>query len=145
MKQQKPRLIIWLLALLSLGMAAASQAEVVVIGHPAIGADSLTAKEAARIWLGKAKTLPGGGKPHVVDQQPGSAVRNAFYGKAVKKTESQLKSYWAKVVFTGKGAPPKALADDAAVKQWVASTPGGLGYIDGGAVDDSVKVLLRLP
>jgi len=120
-------------------------AEVVVIGHPGITADSLSVKQVAKIWLGKSKRIPGGGKAKVVDQKPGSAVRDEFYKKAVRKTDSQLKSYWAKVMFTGKGAPPKALADDAAVKDWVVATPGGLGYVDSGSVDDKVKVLLRLP
>ncbi len=120
-------------------------AEVVVIGYPGIAVDSLSAKQVVKIWLGKSKRIPGGGKAKVVDQKPGSGVRDEFYKKAVNKTESQLKSYWAKVVFTGKGVPPKALADDAVVKEWVMATPDGLGYVDSGSVDDKVKVLLRLP
>jgi len=120
-------------------------AEVVVIGYPGIAVDSLSVKQVAKIWLGKSKRIPGGGKAKVVDQKPGSGVRDEFYEKAVKKTDSQLKSYWAKVMFTGKGAPPKALADDAAVKEWVMATPNGLGYVDGESADDKVKVLLRLP
>jgi hypothetical protein len=47
------------------------------------------------------------------------------------------------MVFTGKGTPPKEVADDAAVKSFVATTPGAVGYIDESKVDASVKVLLK--
>jgi len=44
-------------------------------------------------------------------------------------------------VFTGRAKAPEDLADDAAVKAKLASTPGAIGYISDGAVDASVKVL----
>jgi len=43
------------------------------------------------------------------------------------------------------GSSPKApeeLADDAAVKAKVASTPGAIGYISDAAVDSTVKVVM---
>ncbi len=139
------RILGWVTGLTLMLCSASPWAEVVVIGHPGIGADSLTSKQVAKLWLGKSKRIPGGGKVKVVDQKPGSAARDEFNKKVLKKSDSQLKSYWAKVVFTGKGVPPKALPDDKAVKEWVMSTPDGLGYVDSGSVDDKVKVLLRLP
>ena len=113
-------------------------AEVVVIGYPGIAVDSLSAKQVKKIWLGKSKRIPAGRKAKVVDQKLGSDVRDEFYEKAVKKTDSQLKAYWAKAVFTGKGVPPTVLDDDEAVKEWVMATPGGLGYVDSGSVDVNI-------
>ena len=68
-----------------------------------------------------------------------------FYTDVVGKSEAQLKRHWSQLVFTGKGKPPPSVADDQAVKDWVASTPGAIGYIDGGSVDASVKVLSIIP
>ncbi len=118
-------------------------ADVVVIGNKAIVADSLTAKQISDLWLGKSKFIPAGGKPAVVDQPSGTSVHNDFYKNIVKKNGSQLKAYWAKVVFSGKRLPPTALVNDAAVIEWVASTPGGLGYVDSASVNETVKVLFR--
>jgi len=62
-----------------------------------------------------------------------------------KKNASKLKSYWSKMIFSGKAIPPEVVGDDAAVISWVASTKNGIGYVDSSAVNDSVKVLLRVP
>jgi len=118
-------------------------ADVVVIGNKAIATDSLSAKQVSDLWLGKAKFIPGGGKPAVVDQPSGTFVHNDFYKNIVKKNSSQLKAYWAKIVFSGKKLPPTVMMNDASVIGWVASTPGGLGYVDSASVNETVKVLFR--
>ena len=63
----------------------------------------------------------------------------------MKKTESELNRHWAKLKFTGKGKPPKKLSSDREVLQWVSSTEGAIGYIDGKYLNKSVKVVLILP
>lgn len=120
----------------------ASQAAVVVIGHVSIAVNSVTPIQAKKLWLGKLKRLPGVGKISVVDQSTESIAHAEFYNKVAKKRPAQLKAYWARESFTGKGFPPKQLRDDAAIVKWVASTPGALGYVDSSAVNSSVKVLL---
>lgn len=120
----------------------ASQAEVTIIGNKNISIDSVSLKQAKKLWLGKLKKLPGAGKISVVDLPNANTAHSEFYRKIVKKKPSQLKAYWAKVTFTGKAFPPEKLADDAAVVEWVASTPGALGYVDNSAVNGSVKILL---
>jgi len=131
---------ILLLSLVGLAPIA-SQADIVVIGNTSISADSITPKQAKKLWLGKLKKL-GGEKVTVVDQTEGSKVFETFYSTVVKKKPTQLKAYWAKITFTGKGFPPKQLKDDAAIVKWVASTLGGLGYVDSSAVNSTVKSLL---
>jgi ABC-type phosphate transport system substrate-binding protein len=138
----KPSIGIALLLIFSLGSASA---EVVVIGNRSIKVDKLTLEDVGKLWLGEMKWLTTGERARVVDQKAGSKIRRAFYAQVANKSERQLRSYWAKRVFTGRGAPPRVLSDDDAVKLWVATTPGGLGYVDGGVVDDSVKVLFHLP
>lgn len=138
----KMRNIAFAAGLLAAGIA---NAEVAVIVNPASGASALTAQEAANIFLGKASSLSDGSKVTVVDQAEGSEVRDEFYTKAAQKNASQLKAYWSQVIFTGKGKPPKAVADSAEVKAAVASTPDAIGYVDAGSVDGTVKVLLKLP
>lgn len=116
-------------------------ADVAVVANNGIGVASMTAKEAKKIWLGKSRSL-GGVSVKVVDLPKGNTSRNLFYSSVVKKSEQKLKGYWAKIVFSGKGIPPKIFKTDAEVVHWVAKTPGALGYVDRSAVDDSVKVLL---
>ena len=51
---------------------------------------------------------------------------------------------WARLVFTGKGLPPKELPTVAAVKLVVARDPKAIGYIEKSDVDATVKPVLRL-
>ena len=125
-------------------VGGAASAEVVVVVSAKNPTAALSAEQASDIFLGEAATFPSGGQAVPVDQADGARVREEFYTKAAGKTSAQLKSYWAKVLFTGKGRPPKVVADSAAVKQLVAENPNMIGYIDKGAVDASVKVVLTL-
>jgi ABC-type phosphate transport system substrate-binding protein len=124
--------------------AGIANAGVAVVANPANGESKLSAKDIKRLFLGKKSTFPGGSRAIVIDQAEGSATRNYFYKKIVKKKPAQLKAYWSKKIFSGKGAPPPSLANDNEVKSWVNQNPEGLGYIDSSAVDGSVKVLLSL-
>jgi ABC-type phosphate transport system substrate-binding protein len=129
------------------GLFAASMpalADVVVVVSAKSAASTLTEEQASDIFLGKSNALPGGGQAVPVDQPDGSAARELFYSKVAGKTGAQLKAYWSKQIFSGKGQPPKEAGDNAAVKALVAGNPNIVGYIDKSAVDASVKVLLTV-
>jgi hypothetical protein len=79
-----------------------------------------------------------------IDQSAGSSIYVEFYKKATARDTAQVKAIWAKVLFTGRGIPPKQLLDSAAVKKAVAANPKAVGYIEKSAVDASVKVILPL-
>jgi ABC-type phosphate transport system substrate-binding protein len=58
------------------------------------------------------------------------------------KSGSQLKSYWSKMVFSGKGNPPKEVANSAEVLKQIAANPNAIGYVEKGAVNATVKPVL---
>jgi ABC-type phosphate transport system substrate-binding protein len=126
----------------ALPLTASAETVVVVSSKSQVG--TITKDQAADIFLGKATTFPGGGQAVPVNQAEGAAVRDDFYMKVTGKSGAQLKAYWTKIIFTGKGQPPKDVPDSASVKKLVADNPNIVGYIDKGAVDGSVKVVLSL-
>lgn len=134
------RLPFWLQLALPLCLATAVQAQVVVIAGKSTG--DLTKDQVSDIFLGRASSLPGGGAAVLFDQPESSPLRDEFYSKVTGKSAAQAKSHWSKLAFTGKGTPPKEAGGSAEIKKAVASTPGGIGYIEKSAVDDSVKVVL---
>ncbi len=112
-------------------------AEPVVIVNPGADIERLDAKHIGAIFMRR-------DADHALepfDQVHGNAIRKAFYEGVLNKTENQINAYWARLLFTGKGMPPKALDDDAAVKQRVASDVKAVGYIDSSALDDTVKLV----
>ncbi len=128
-------------AALCLG-AVSAQADVVVVVGAKSSVGALTDDQVGQIFLGKAATFPNGGQAVPVDQAEGAGPRNEFYTKVTGKDAAQVKSYWSKIIFTGKGQPPKEVPGNGDVKKLVADNPNMIGYIDKSAVDGSVKVVL---
>jgi len=83
------------------------------------------------------------GPPVGAIEAMGSKSAANFNRKVLKRTELQVRSYWAIRVFTGKGIPPKMLASEKEIKKLITENPDYIGYIDANLVDDSVKVVLR--
>jgi len=130
---------------MALGFAALSaQAEFVVIVNPKNPAASMSADQVSQLFLGRSTSFPGGGTAAPVDQKEGSALRDEFYTKVADKNPGQVKAFWAKQMFSGKGQPPKELGSSADVKKAVAADPNGIGYIEKGALDGTVKSVLAI-
>lgn len=128
----------WLLAMsLCSGMA---MADVAVVVHPS-NTDSLDQATISRIFLNKKKSFPSGNKALPLAMAEGDAATEEFNSAVLKKTAAQLTAFWSKLVFTGKGQPPKAFDSTAAMLAEVASNPDAIGYIDASAVDDTVRVV----
>jgi ABC-type phosphate transport system substrate-binding protein len=129
------------LAISSVFIASIASAEVSVIVSASNGNANLDQDTIARVFLGKSKNFPDGSQAVPVDQNAGTASREAFNSTVLGKSSSQLKAYWSRLIFTGKGTPPKESGDDAAVKDLVANNPNLIGYVDSSVVDGSVKVI----
>lgn len=119
------------------------RAEVVVIGHPSLPVNELDVQKVKDIWLGKIKHLAGNVPVRPIDQRPSSKARDEFYMKSLDKSPQQVKAYWARITFTGKDDVPLTFNDDATVRDWVASHPDAIGYVDTASVDGRVKVLFK--
>ncbi|MDP3536505.1 MAG: hypothetical protein Q8S08_14065 [Halomonas sp.] len=114
----------------------ASAAELVVIGHPT--ASSLTKSQVADIYLGKSSSGT------LYDLPESSPLYASFYEQATGRNVSQVKSTWARIVFSGQTQAPTQLPNSDAVRAAVSEDPRAIGYIEKSALDDSVKVLLEL-
>ena len=121
--------------------AEADLAVVVNLENPT---DSITVEELVNVFLGRSRQLAGGTKVIPIDQIEGESARIEFYDKVVKKSPSQLNSYWSRLIFAGKGRPPYAVMNDQEVIEFVSANPSMIGYVDQTAVDDSVKVILTI-
>jgi ABC-type phosphate transport system substrate-binding protein len=126
--------------LLSLSSTAVI-AEVVAVVASTSPVTHLSKSQVANIFLGKSKQYPNGGPAVPIDQAEGSTGRNEFYTKASGKSPAQIKAYWSKIIFTGKGQPPKVIADSTALKQLLASNPSAISYMEQSLVDTNLKVV----
>ena len=125
---------------LSLIASAATASEVVVVSakNPLT---TLSKNQVMDIFLGRATQFPDGRRAVPIDQAEGSSARDEFYLKFSNKSPAQIKAYWSKIIFTGRGQPPRAVSSDAEVKKLILANQNDIGYIDESMVDSSVKVL----
>ena len=122
--------------------AHAAFAEMVVVVSAKSSVATLTSNQVADIFLGKSNKFPSGEPAIPIDQRENSEIRDEFYTIVAGKSAAQVKAYWSKIIFSGKGQPPKNVGDSAAVKKLIADNPNVIGYIDKTAIDSSVKIIL---
>jgi ABC-type phosphate transport system substrate-binding protein len=136
----------WLAGLaLPLLSAFASATEMVVIVSARNPAPVLRSDQAAAIFLGQLGRFPDGSEAVALDLPLGAALRDEFYLRVANKNPALVKAWWAKMVFTGRGQPPREATDSVAVRKMVAENPSMIGYIERAALDASVRPVLVLP
>ncbi|PAJ76149.1 phosphate ABC transporter substrate-binding protein [Pseudoalteromonas sp. NBT06-2] len=114
-------------------------ADITVIVHPS-NSNAMDASSISRLFLGKSKKFPDGSIAIPLNQIEASSATAQFNSKALRKSSSQIKAYWSKLVFTGKGSPPKSVENNAAVLDLVSSNPNIIGYVESNVLTDKVKV-----
>src|SRR5215831_9496438 len=117
----KYRLLIgWTLACL-VGLASAARGDdVVAVVSAKRPATELSADQVADIFLGKTSRFPDGSIATPIDQSEDSPAREKFYAHFTGKSPAQVKAYWAKIIFTGRGQPPRQVPGSAEAKRVIA-------------------------
>ncbi len=114
---------------------------VVVIASASSPVSKLDKEQVANLFLGKSSSYPDGSAAVPIEQTDGSTAHEEFHKNVTEKSASQLKSYWSKMIFSGKGTAPKEVANNTELLKLVAANPTMIGYVDKNALDKSVKVI----
>jgi len=125
--------------------AANASAELVVIVSSRNPTPVMNADQVSAVFLGQSARFPDGAVAVPLDQRLGTDARLQFYRQVSGMSPALLKAHWSKLVFTGRGQPPREVLDDAGVRRQVAENPSMIGYIERSALDASVRPVLVLP
>ena len=118
-------------------LALPARAElVVVVSSHASAPPSI--EVVCQAYLGKTKV------PEPINMPEKHALRDEFYSKACHKDPTQVRSIWAKLLFTGNGSLPKEADQPNEVKKLSAADPNRVGYLEKKDVDASLKVIASL-
>ena len=122
---------------LSVGISRAQ--EVVVVSNKNVKASDVTSDELKEVFSGEKTSLKDGS--HVVPVTlKGGAAHDAFLRRFVGKNDAAFRAAWRSLVFTGQAAMPKTFDTEAQLLDYVAATPGAIGYV-GKDPGDNVKRL----
>jgi ABC-type phosphate transport system substrate-binding protein len=125
--------------------AGAADSFVVVVnaGNPAV---SLEAQTISDLFLKKSEAWPDGTKAAPVDLDENSSSRTSFSNRIHHKSTAAVKSYWQKMIFSGRDVPPPEKSSPDEVLAFVRSRRGGIGYVPASTVlGAGVKVLVVKP
>jgi ABC-type phosphate transport system substrate-binding protein len=142
MKRIAALIVVFLLSLTT--ATAADVASIVVIVNPDSGVDKLSKDEIIDIFLGRYRKLPSGRVALPIDVAEAAPERARFYQLLVKKTPTEMSSYWARLVFSGQTSPPFQVPDTKTALELVQSSPNAIAYVDRASVTANVKVVFEL-
>lgn len=131
-----------LLALSISAFSLYSHAEYVVIVNKS-NTTAISQADIERMYLAKTNAFSDGALAIPLNHEEGTAIRIAFDQEIVGRSESQMKAYWARLLFTGRATPIKQMANDAEMMELVAKNPSTIGYVKSSSADDTVKVLMN--
>ena len=126
--------------------AGAGLEEVDVVVNNSNNVGPLSREEVRRIFMGDKSSWPGGKRIIVLMLAPEQPERAVILQTVFKMNESDYTKYFLQAAFTGHVlAVPRDVPSAAQMKSRLAASPNAIGYLKKEDVDDSVKVVLRLP
>lgn len=125
-------LIVSLVLLILSGESASGADGFILVINAANPTTELERSRMAKMFLKKAKRWDDGEAVVAVDQADKSIVRERFTRVIHTKSVSAIKSFWQRMIFSGRDSPPDELATDAAVLEFVRSERGAIGYVSSG-------------
>jgi ABC-type phosphate transport system substrate-binding protein len=123
----KTRWCALLLAIAGCWSAVRAQ-DVVLVANKNVDVAKISAADLRAIFLGE-KTRFGDGSRAVPVTLKGGAIHEVFLKRHVGESPDDFRAQWRKAIFTGHGAMPKACESESALIEYVASTPGAVGYV----------------
>jgi ABC-type phosphate transport system substrate-binding protein len=123
-----------------LSCSLAKAQAVAVIANSSVKASDVSTDELRDVFTGDKSSLHDGSKVNPVTLK-GGGVNDAFLKQYVGKSDAAFRTSWRSLVFTGQGSMPKAFDSEAQMVDYVAATPGAIGYVGAGTPHDKVKTL----
>lgn len=104
--------------------------------------DNVTSDELTKIFRAEKPKGSDGVRFTLIACAPGSPERIAALAGIYKMSEDDYSKYFLQATFIGiVQSAPRPLTSAGAVRQFIAGTPGTIGYLRGSDVDDSVKIV----
>lgn len=119
-------------------------AELVVIVNARSGVAVMTRGEVINVFFGRNRQFFNGLEAQPVDLNDGHPDRARFYKALVGKEIADINAYWSRQLFSGGLQAPGRVASSEEVVKWVASRPGGIGFIELSKADARVRVVYEL-
>ena len=125
---------------------SSGEAPVQVVANASAGFERLSAREVRKLFMGKSRRLPDGGRAVLAGHEPSASDFNAL---ALGRSNAEVGAAWARLRFAGRTRPPREFDSVAALLAFVAATPNAVAWVPAalpaGAAPDGVATVFRAP
>jgi ABC-type phosphate transport system substrate-binding protein len=128
-----------LLILIALAPTLRAQ-DIIVVANPGIYITQITPAELREIFIGQRSTFRDHSRAVPVLLKGGPA-HEVFLRNHLGETAESFRALWRKAVFTGQGAAPREFGSEAALLQFIAETPGAIGYVSRVSGKENVRIV----
>ncbi len=128
-------LAVWVVAVLAAGAVPVASAEgrFRVIVNPQVKGNQIPRAALSSIFLKQASRWGDGSEARPVDQSLRSPLRVSFSNDVHQRGLIEIQVFWQREIAKGHVPPPVKTSDEEVV-EYVASTPGAIGYVSTGTV-----------
>lgn len=136
------KLLIFLSAIFTANHLSAETLAIFTASHDF---DELSAGKAKMLFKGKVKQL-NNKKYSLVDWPSGSQIKVQFYDDLLEQSESQINATRAKLIFSGRGFPPKEIDNNnfETLEKFLLEHPNSIGYAPTSLISDEFNLLFIL-
>jgi ABC-type phosphate transport system substrate-binding protein len=135
------RIFAFLIVFAALLGTTPSSAQVLVIANPSVRAASVSKNDLRDVFTGISTSLSDGSRVMPILLKAGP-VHESFLSAFIGKNDAAFRASWRSLVFSGQSSMPKSIDSEAALVEYVAHTPGAIGYIGRSVPHEGVKVLV---
>jgi len=125
----RTRMALLLMSLVLFVNGAAQAATVKLIVNASNTLPSITRTKAADLFLKRVTRWDNGRAVTPVDLSEKNTARGAFCKELLGKETAWVKSYWQKMIFSGRATPPVELSSDAEVLDFIKNNADAIGYV----------------
>lgn len=117
----------------------ASNDFIVVVSKKSI-IEQLSKNDISKLFLSKMKSFPNGEKATPIEINDKNQ-QIMFYKNITNKNEKQLSKYWAKMIFTGRGTPPKKVKNLNEIIEFIKKNKNAISYIYRKDLNKDLKIV----
>lgn len=114
---------------------------VVVSSKQSIAA--LNPHQIENLFMGLSSVFPDGSPAIPVDHAENSAIWQQFYRDVLGRSAAQIRSHWARQVFTGRGRPPRTVNSYGELLELMAEDTRIISYIYARSLTPDIKVVFE--
>ena len=126
-----------LAAVILMSVVSVAASDVYIVAHRDVADKEISGKTIERIFLGKKSRWSDGVRIVPVMLKKGN-LHERFVSQMLNRDASQFSTFWKQAVFTGRGLPPKSFETSKELLEYIAKTPGAVGYASSPPKDSAI-------